>query len=206
MLLRSQRDILEKLSKGGNIKDIEDDLLCLEQNKAVSDKILEAFPGYFGRFVCLHFVRFLDEPIKNQDQEKAYLKIISFLDEVELSPMPKDLEEYMIDSTKHLGTENIKDLLSSTKALIENSEDFLKENQEMLSEYLEYKNSEEYKQSPQYRLNLYMKDFLASKGYNEIFISSMKELSSSYKEYYEKLEIANQRFIKQYPEIENLIN
>ena len=41
----AQRDILEKLSKGGNIKDIEDDLLCLEQNKAVSDKIIEAFTG-----------------------------------------------------------------------------------------------------------------------------------------------------------------
>lgn len=38
----------------------------MEQGKTITDKLLDAFPEYYGRFICLLFARFLNEPLLSQ--------------------------------------------------------------------------------------------------------------------------------------------
>ncbi len=201
-----KKSILQKLSHGISYDKVAIELQSLEQSKTITDKLLDAFPGYYGRFICMHFVQFLNEPIQTELQQTAYETILSFLDNLPDLDISKDLEDYLTQYTTHMGTEQISNLLKSTRNSIQNPDEFLSNNKEVLDKYLEYKKSDEYKNSPAFKFMELMKVFNASSGYNEVFIPAMKQLSPSYTEYYKQLEVANKKLLEQYPEIEKLYN
>ena len=66
-----KKSLLEKLAGGASYAEVSGELQMLENSKTITEKLLDAFPGYFGRFVCLHFVRLLNEPIITKSQQKA---------------------------------------------------------------------------------------------------------------------------------------
>lgn len=201
---KEQQKLLNKLTSGSDWAEIKEGIMVIEKNETILEKLMDSFPGYYGRFICLHFSRFLNEPILTKEQEEAYDDIVKFLDNVPALEFPEELQEFLIENTKHINTINIREMNESTKKSIENPDKFLKENKEMLEEYLRYKQSEEYKQSPVYKIQELMKEFYSTSGYYDIFIPAMKRLSRGYGEYYKQLEIANEKLLKQYPEIENL--
>lgn len=200
----AKKEILNQLSCGKPYAEISVQLQALDSSKTITEKILEAFPGYYGRFICLHFARFLNEPVETQSQQTAYETVITFLDTVETLTLPEDVQAYLIEATQHIGTQQIAQLIESTKHSIENPDEFLAENKEMLEQYLAYKQSDEYKNSPGYQLMAQMKHFNKTNGYNDVFIPAMRQLSNSYREYYQQLELANEKLLKQYPELEKL--
>lgn len=57
-----KKELLAKLGSNTSESNIKDALQAIEQGKTIGDRLLEAFPGYYGRFICLHFARFLNEP------------------------------------------------------------------------------------------------------------------------------------------------
>jgi len=201
---QAKKQLLDKLSQGHGYSEISQELQALNNSKTITEKILEAFPGYFGMFICLHFARFLNEPIRTEEQQSAYERIISFLDNVPPFTLPEDLQEYLTESTKNIGTEQITELIENTRRSIENPDGFLADNKEILELYLEYKQSEEYKNSPAYRLMEFTKEFNKTTGYYDVFIPALKELSPSYSEYYLQLEEANKKLLERYPEIEKI--
>jgi len=97
--------ILSKLGSDKSYFEISTELQVLDHNKTITEKLWEAFPGYYGRFICLHFARFLYEPIKTEIQQAAYEAIISFLDNAPSFDLPEELQEYLIEGTRHIGTE-----------------------------------------------------------------------------------------------------
>lgn len=203
---QAKKSILDKLASGKDYSEISVGLQMVENSKTITEKLLEAFPGYYGRFICLHFARFLNEPIKTSSQQLAYKKIISFLDNTPPLKLPEDLQEYLNECTKNIGTVQIKEIIENTKKSIENPDDFLSNNKETLKQYLIYKQSDEYKNSPSHKIMSLMKDFNNVSGYNDVFIPALRELSSSYDKYYKQLEIANEKLLNEYPDIENLID
>ena len=200
----SKKEILNQLSSGKSFDEIGKYLQALENNETITEKLLNAFPGYYGRFVCLHFARFLNEPIRTKKQQDAYETIITFLDDAPALNLSADLEKYLIEGTKHIGTEQIKDMIESTKESIENPDVFLSENKELLEEYLVYKKSDEYKNSPAHKILELLKEFNSTSGYYDIFIPALRQLSESYAEYYNNVEIANKKLLSRYPEISEI--
>jgi UDP-N-acetyl-D-mannosaminuronate dehydrogenase len=95
-------------------------------------------------------------------------------------------------------------MIENTKKSIENPDDFLSNNKEILKQYLAYKQSDDYKNSPAHKIMSLMKDFNNASGYNDVFIPALRELSSSYDEYYKQLEIANEKLLAEYPDIKKL--
>ncbi|MCR6546568.1 MerR family transcriptional regulator [Dehalobacterium formicoaceticum] len=202
----AKRAILDQLSSGKTFGEIVENLRTLENSKTITEKLLDAFPGYYGRFVCLHFARFLNEPIRTRNQQTAYETIVTFLDNVPALNLTEELQEYLIEGTKHIGTEQIKDIVESTRKSIENPDNFLSANKEVLEQYLAYKQSEEYKKSPAFKITELLKEFNNASGYYDVFIPALKQLSSSYAEYCESLETANEKLLAQYPEISKISN
>lgn len=199
-----KKGILQKLSSGKPYCEISAELNAVDESKTITEKLLDAFPGYYGRFLCLHFARFLNEPIQTKSQQSAFDTILSFLDTVPPFELPKDLEDYLIEGTKAIGTKEITEIIESAKKSVENPDDFLLNNQEMLEWYLAYKKSAAYRTSPAGRVMELMSEIHRTSGYYDVFIPAMKKLSSSYSEYYRQLEIANEKLLEQYPEIEKL--
>lgn len=201
-----KKSILDKLSCGHSYDEINADLKAIEQSATVTEKLLEAFPGYYGRFICLHFAQFLNEPITTNEQESAYAEIIKFLDNVPSLNFPEELQSFLMENTKHISTENIRHMIEKTKQSIENPDEFLTENKEVLEQYLAYKQSEEFKNSLVFKIQTMLKEFNSTSGYYNVFIPAMKKLSVSYAEYNAQMEIANERLLSQYPDIAKLNN
>lgn len=199
---QAKKALLEQLSSGKSYAEISAELQTIETSKTITEKLLEAFPGYYGRFICLHFARFLNEPIQTNQQQTAYERILSFLDNLPPLEFPEDLLEYLSESTRQIGTQQINAMIQSTQKSIENPDEFLSENKEFLEQYLAYKQSEEYQNSPAYKMMALLKTFNSTSGYYNVFLPALKELSSSYAQYYRQLEIANETILSRYPEIE----
>lgn len=199
-----KKSILDKLSCGQSYAEINAELKAIEQSATVTEKLLEAFPGYYGRFICLHFARFLNEPITTAEQQSAYAEIIAFLDNVPSLNFPEELQSFLIESTKHISTENICDMIENTRQSIENPDRFLSENKEVMEQYLAYKQSEEFKNSLACKIQTMLKEFNSTSGYYDVFIPAMKKLSVSYAKYHEQMEIANEKLLSQCPDIAKL--
>ncbi len=201
---QAKKAMLDKLASGSSYSDISAELYAIEVSKTIAEKLLEAFPGYYGRFICLHFASFLNEPIKTDRQQLAYSQIISFLDEAPPLDLPEELQEYLVENTKTLGTSQITEIIHNVRASLDDPEEFLSHNKEILDQYLAYRQSEEYRASPAYKLMLYMKQFNSTSGYYDVFIPALKELSPSYAEYHRQIEMANEKMLTEYPDLEIL--
>lgn len=198
---RAKKAALDKLCRGQNYSEISADLAAIEQSSTITEKLLEAFPGYYGRFVCLHFARFLNETIKTEEESHAYNDIITFLDNVPPLIIPEDMQTFLDVNTMDYDAKTIRNTLESTKKAIENPDTFLSKNKEALEWYLEFKQSDEYKNSLLSKIQALLKEFNCSSGYYDAFIPAMKKLSPSYAEYSLQMEAANEKLFSKYPEI-----
>lgn len=197
--------ILEEFSCGRDYQEISRELDALEQNATIAERLLNSFPGYYGKFICLHFASFLDAPVLSEDQKEAYQKIINFLDNVPELQFPEEVQEYLEENTGGITVEQINGIVEMQKKYVKEPEKFLEENKETLEFYYRYMQSEEYKASPAYELRLLLEEFNQSTGYYDTFIPAMKKLSPAYAKYQQLLEIAGEKLFAAYPQQEENI-
>ena len=196
--------LIRNLGEGRSYAEIEGELRTLEMQETIGERLLDAFPGFFGRFVCMHFSGFLNEPAKTEEQQEAYETVLSFLDGMPSVPVPEDVAKAMEEGTKSLGVEHIGEMFDKVKQSIEEPEAFLARNRETIEGYLAYRQSEEYRNSAAGRWMECMREFQEASGYTEVFLPAMKQLSPSYSEYCKRMEEANQKFLERYPGMEGL--
>jgi len=201
----AKKKCLEQLIKDYDIEKaitcIEDDI---EKHFTIKEKLLQAFPGGYGMYLCIHFGQFLNGRINTEEKERAYNKIVDYLDKVQETEFPKELEEFLQQSVGQLEEEDMQRMNLSIIESINNTDKYLEENKEIIEKYLEYKNSEEYKNSPAYQLQQLLLKFQQESGYYDIFIENLKILSDTYREYFEKLQAANKVFAEKYPHANNI--
>lgn len=193
--IQTKQQLLQILVKEQNWEEIRAQLTQLEKKQSILSRLLERFPGYFGKLISFHFAPFLNEPISTAEQQDAFETIIGFLDGVNIA-VPEDLKEYLDEATEIMDADTMKKVTTSVTAAIQAPERYWKENKEMLERYEKFKASDEYKSSPAYRLQELLSQINQRNGYNNIFIPAMQRLSSSYREYYERLMNANEVFLK----------
>jgi Predicted transcriptional regulators len=201
---KAKNSILDQLSCGKSYTEISAELAVIEQSATVTEKLLDAFPGYYGRFITLHWARFLNEPIITDEQKSAYEEILAFLDNVPTLKFPENLQTYIDEATQGISTIDINKLNERTKQYIENPESFLSENKDFLENYLAYTQSDEYKTSPMFQMKSLLFEFNKASGYYDIFIPAMKKLSPSYVEYSKQSQIANEKLYALFPEAKEL--
>ena len=199
---KAKQSLLEQVSLGKSWEELAPALLAMEQSKPVMEKLLDAFPGTYGRFICLHFARFLIDPVITEEQQAAYGEALAFLDNVESLTFPKEVQEFLLQNTQGFGTQSILQMQEQVRWAVENPEQFVCDNRDKIDSYLAFKQSEEYRNSPVCRIQSLLKDFHATSGYYEVFIPAMKRLSASYAAYCGQLEAANGRLLELFPEIE----
>jgi len=113
--------------------------------------------------------------------------------------MPEELEQYLDEINTDTGQEIIAKTDAALAELTEDPESYLQNHKETIEQYLSFKQSEEYKNSPAHRLMEVLQQFQQEHGYSTVFIPAMRRLSPAYEEYMQKLEKADRIFIKRYP-------
>lgn len=198
---KEQIKILQNLQIGESIENIKDDIYQLDRKMTITEKLLNMFPGYYGKFISLNFFRYLDEPIITQEQEKAFNEIVNFLDNAPKLEIPINLQKTLDEYNEIYTEKDIQKTILEKEKNIMNYQDFLKTNKEFLKIYHDYKQSEEYQNSFVAQLSQMMKEFCQTSGYYDIFIPTMRKLSKQYDQYYLQLLKANDYLLKQYPEL-----
>jgi DNA-binding transcriptional MerR regulator len=195
--LREKQALLENLAQDGDWENALVRTVSIEKKQSILHRLLGLFPGYYGKYVSMHFASYLNEPIATEEQQEAFEAIIGWLDGANLI-IPDDLKDFFDETSKDLGKINVADMDKNIAEAIKNPEQYMDDNKETIERYLAYKESDEYKQSPSFRLREVLAQFQAENGYNNIFIPAMKRLSGTYKKYHDDLIKANGIFIKKY--------
>lgn len=198
-ILQEKQKLIQELASTHDWRKIQDRLQQLQKRQTISERLMNAFPGYYGKFLCLHFAPYLNEPILTEQQQEAFDKITCFLDKVDFD-IPPDLKKYLNEIRLSLDEEMIENMSVSVNAAVYDAENYIINNREEIENYIAYKQSEKYKATPAYHLENVLRQFNRISGYNEIFIPAMCQLSESYRKYYNELLKANEKFADKYLE------
>ena len=194
--MQTKQQLLRELMETKDWAYIREQLTQLERKQLILTRLLERFPGYYGKFICLHFAPYLNEPITTQEQQDAFETILAFLDRVNIT-IPEDLRDYLEEATNAMDTAMMEKINDNMTAALQNPAQYLKEHKDMLQQYEAVKASAAYKSTPAYKLQALLAQLNHENGYNDIFIPAMRRLSSSYRTYSEKLSKANAVFLKE---------
>lgn len=198
-VLQEKQKLIQELAAKHDWEQVRAKLQLLEQKQSILERIIKVFPGHYGRFICLHFAAYLNAPILTDEQQEAFNTIIAFFDNADFD-IPDDMQIYLDEATSNLDATIIEGMSDKVNNAIQDVEKYIVDNREQIENYIAYKQSEEYKSTPAYRLEGLLRQFNSMSGYNEIFLPAMCRLSKSYREYYETLMIANERFKQEYPQ------
>ena len=195
--LRAKQALLEALAQDGDWANASVRLKSIEKKQSILRRLLNLFPGYYGKYINVHFASYLNEPITTEEQQEAFETITAYLDGVTLV-IPDDLKDFLDEAAKNISKIDIAGMSANLSEAVKNPERYLADRKETIELYLAYKNSDEYKKSPDHRLKEILTRFQTESGYHDIFIPAMKRLSGSYQKYHDDMLRANEIFLKEY--------
>ena len=196
-VLQEKQKLIQELAANHDWEQIHAKLQLLEQKQSILERLMNVFPGHYGRFICLHFAAYLNEPILTDEQQEAFNTIIAFLDNVNFD-IPADMQMYL-DEALNLDETLMEGMDGIVKNAIQDMGKYIADNREIIENIMAYKQSEESKSTPAYHLEEELKQFNSMSGYNDIFLPAMRRLSKSYREYYDALLKADEKFKQEYP-------
>ncbi|XID93916.1 MerR family transcriptional regulator [Paenibacillaceae bacterium WGS1546] len=194
--------ILRQLSVSGDWQEAERKLLALDQQATVTDKLLEAFPNDFGLFIALHFAPFFPAAILSGEQQSAYEEIVSYLDDTASMDIPAEWSNWLKDQQSELTVTDWRKLSTDMIDAARQPEAFWEKHQQNITAYLNFKQSEAYRQSPAFQMQQLLQRLQQDSGYHERFIPALKRLSPAYSEYARQLERADELLRDKYSGVE----
>jgi len=200
---KEKLELLKQLIQGEDMETIENNLNKLFEQSTIKKRLLNLFPGYYGKFISIHFGRFLNIKLETEEQREAYETIIKFLDEVESFNIPKDLQSVIDTFTLSFSDADLQNISDAMRDAVCDFEKYYDENKEILQQYIEYRKTEEYKKSDAARLMELFRKFCETSGYYDVFIPAMRRLSPEYNDYYNKLMEANEKFLEKHLEVKD---
>ncbi|GAA6514020.1 MerR family transcriptional regulator [Merdimmobilis hominis] len=198
-LQKKQLELLNRYLDGESPEALERQLEFLEQKQTIRQKLLGAFPGYYGRYISIHFGRFLQSPIETPEQRDAYEQILTFLDGVEFPPLTPGCQALLEQAETQAGDRELAAQPQRMEETMADFDAFWEENQKPVLEYLQWKQSEEFQQSAMGEWMALFREFGKSSGYYDVFLPQMRRLSPAYEAYSRRLEEANQKLLEKLP-------
>lgn len=199
--LQEKQQLMQELARTQDWEAVQEKLQQLQKKQSVLTRLQNAFPGYYGNYICQHFAPYLSEPVQTQEQQAAYDVIIDFLDNACLE-IPGELREYYHEITLDFDDAFCERMASGMERAISDVENFIEANREAVEGYMAYRKTPDYKESQAYRMAELLRQFNQESGYNDIFIPAMCRLSKKYQQYYTALQRANEKFLQMFPEWE----
>lgn len=171
--------ILEMIVKGESDELINEKVSLLEVEETIYEKLEVAFPGYFGQMIFAAYQPFLNEPLEDDGKDSFY-QYIDYLDRLPSFKLTEEEKCYIEKISSSFEVYILKEVNQAKLDAIENAEKCLKDNEDIISQYETYKNSEEYQNSMMKRIQDKLKSFMKENHYYEIAIPLIRKFSKSY--------------------------
>lgn len=176
---KQQQILLDRLTAGACYAEIRAELDAMENQRAIIDRLMDAFPGYFGRFMALHFAPYLDMPIVSEEQQAAYREIIDFLDNA--PPLPEEICRWIDEATACLSVEQMTAADDAMRDMVNNPARLAEQMESALSI------AEQFYASEIGQRMQALKQLFHQNGYYDVFIPALRRLSPTYDAYSRKL-------------------
>jgi DNA-binding transcriptional MerR regulator len=190
---KEQNELLKELAASLDWNTVQRKAAAAESRQAVMERLAKAFPGFWGKYLSLHFGRFLQEPVQTEDQENALREICEYLDSVEFE-FPEELKTVFDEMESDAGLMAQREADEALAEAVKDPEGWLKNNREIIERYMEFQKTDEYRSSAGFRMMELLRKFNQDSGYNTVFIPAMRRLSPAYDEYMVRLHAANRAF------------
>lgn len=195
-LEKSKKNLLERIIRGDDLKEITDELNTLEKEESIYEKLTRIFPGYFGQAFFMTYKPFLKEKLK-ENEEKAFNEYVSFLDKLPEIDFTEEEKNYIENLTNDFKNEDLEKINNEKIKAAYNIEDWIKKNEENVKAYEKFLESDEYKNSPLKTIRDKIKNYMIKNNYYEIALPLIRKMSPAYDDYYKKLLESNEKFLRQ---------
>ncbi len=191
-----ERKIKLLKSAGNNLsEDILEELKVMEKEEMIYTKLTDIFPGYFGQMLFINYKPFLQIKL-DEDKAEAFNKFIEYIDGLPELKFNEEEINYIDELTEGFSIEDFENVNVNKNKVMDNYEEWLKENDELIKTYQKYIDSEEYKNSLMYTIKEKLSEYMIKNKYYDIAIPLIREFSPLYDEYYKKL-LAADKFMKE---------
>lgn len=194
-LEKVKKDLLERIIRGDDLKEITDELNSLEKEESIYEKLTRIFPGYFGQAFFMAYKPFLKEKLK-KDEEAAFNEYVNFLDHLPEIDFTEEEKNYIENLTRDFNNEDLEKINSEKIKAAYNIEDWLRENKENVKAYEEFLESEDYKNSILKKVRDKIRKYMIENNYYEEGIPLIRKISPSYNSYYKNLLNSNKIFLE----------
>ena len=187
-------EALKLLLNDANIDEVKEQLDFIDRQETIYSKLMRVFPGYLGQLYFMSYKDFLNEKLE-EDKVKYYEEYIEFLDSMPELPLTDEEKNLLEQSSKDISKLDIEKTNEEKMKAIENTDQWLKKNEELISQYMSFKTSDLYLNNPIVKIQEKLREHMENTGYYEVGIPLIRKFSSSYDDYYKKLLKANDKFI-----------
>lgn len=195
-LEKSKKNLLERIIRSDDLKEITDELNILEKEESIYEKLTRIFPGYFGQAFFMTYKPFLKEKLK-EDEEEAFNEYVNFLDSLPEIDFTEEEKSYIENLTSDFKNEDLEKINSEKIKAAYNFEDWLRENENNIKAYEKFLESYEYKNSPLKTIRDKIKNYMIKNNYYEVALPLIRKMSPAYDDYYKKLLESNEKFLRQ---------
>lgn len=192
---QKRKEVIELIVKKGNQNIIENKIALIEAEESIYEKLEGAFPGYFGQLIFSAYQPFLNETLYKEGKD-AYKEFVAYLDSLPSFELSKEEQEYIEEISSTYNIKILKEVNESKIEAVENSEKWLEENKDIISQYQKYKNSDEYQNSLMKVIQDKLQKYMIDNKYYETAIPLIRKFSKNYDDYYQKLLIANDKYLE----------
>lgn len=188
--------LLSQVANGKAFEEIEEDLIALESQESVYNRITKKFPGYIGQMFFVNYAPFLQGRLETTEQKDAFNQLIRFLDQMEDMPFSEEELQTIQEASENITIENLELIVEVKTQAVQDTEKWMKENRDIIRRYQEFKSSDDYQSLSIVKLFEKMKQFLQESGYYETVIPLLRKMSPGYEKYYQQLVQSDEYFMK----------
>lgn len=194
---RKKEEALSALLRGEELNVIEDRLKNIEQEETVYQKLTRVFPGYFGQLFFFNYKPFLSDKL-DEKGKAAFDRYVKFMDGLPPLCLSKEEVDFLEKGAEGMEVENMTFSINERIGDLEEIEDWCEQHDEEIRTYLEFQESDEYRDSLWYSIKKKLENYMAQINYFEIALPLIREFSPSYDRYYKTMLKANEHFVQKY--------
>ena len=196
--LRQERDAvrqraLEELARTGDWEAARAALETPQAQESLAERLLDAFPGFFGQYMALHFSAFLQEPIREEAQRAAFEEAVGYLDSVSLPELSPQAKEFLAQASGWYTPAVWEQVHAATLSAAKDPQGYMEAHAQEMEAWQQAKSAIP-ADHPLREIQQSLAALTSSPGYQQIFLSALRRMSPAYDRYVRQLQQADAAF------------
>ena len=196
--LRQEREAvrqraLEELARTGDWEAARAALEALQAQESLAERLLDAFPGFFGQYMALHFSAFLQEPIREEAQRAAFEEAVGYLDSVSLPELSPQAKEFLAQASGWYTPAVWEQVHAATLSAAKDPQGYMEAHAQEMEAWQQAKAAIP-ADHPLREIRQSLAALTSSPGYQQIFLPALRRMSPAYDRYVRQLQQADAAF------------